>query len=339
MKAFHRFSIILGMILLAVLVWRIGPGSILAELKNIGWWILPLVCLEGVAEGFHTLGWRRCLSATQENEPFHRLLGIKLAGYAMNNLTPTAGIGGEITKAALLAEKGGGAQAAGGVLVGKVTYVLAQLILVIIGSLVTLWFLDVSPALWAAVTLTGGLLLSALGFLFVLQKRGRLSSMVGWAGFLPIGETGHRRLRGVLEAVDGELRAYYSRNPYGLYRAMGWYGVGFACYILQIWWFLHAAGVQASFIMAAGLWCLAGWFELVGSVVPLRLGIQEGGRVISLAAFGYTPALGMALAALIRIQELIWGLVGLLIYPFLCSRESMRRTPGEDPCPRRPFVP
>lgn len=61
MKRFHKLSIILGLLLLAFLVWQIGPGQLWRELTLLGWGLVPFILLEGVSDLFRTHGWRYCL--------------------------------------------------------------------------------------------------------------------------------------------------------------------------------------------------------------------------------------------------------------------------------------
>ncbi len=62
MKTFHRYSIVLGVLLLAVLVWKIGPWDLFRQMASIGWGMAILLLLEGLEHVFHTQGWRHCLS-------------------------------------------------------------------------------------------------------------------------------------------------------------------------------------------------------------------------------------------------------------------------------------
>ena len=102
MKKFHTFSLILGFILLVVLIRSIGLKGLWQDLTLVGWGLLPLILIEGVADIFHTIGWRYCLSAPHRTLSFFRLFRIRMAGGAINYLTPTAALGGEVTKGTLL---------------------------------------------------------------------------------------------------------------------------------------------------------------------------------------------------------------------------------------------
>src|SRR5271155_3879755 len=114
MKAFHAVLLGLGVVFLAWLVAHVGAGELWHELSALGWGLIPLMLGEGVAEMIHTIGWRHCLSGPLRAVPWSFLFRVRMAGYAINYLTPTAAIGGEVTKAALLTSKATGPEAMSG---------------------------------------------------------------------------------------------------------------------------------------------------------------------------------------------------------------------------------
>ena len=71
-------------------------------------------------------------------------------------------------------------QAAADVIIDKLSYTLAQLIFVVLGSFFVLWKIKLPLVVWVA-TLAGNTLLGTglLGFL-VVQKYGKLGTIVRW---------------------------------------------------------------------------------------------------------------------------------------------------------------
>jgi hypothetical protein len=180
MKKFHTCSLLLGICLLGFLIWKIGPMVLWRELALLGWGLVPLILSEGVADLFHTLGWRYCLSGPNRDLSFFQIFRIRMAGASINYLTPTAGLGGEVTKGVLLSLSHQGPEAPSGAIIGKLAYSLAQLLLVVFGSFAILWAIRLPAGVLAAM-FTGTILLGAgiLGFL-VVQKYGKLGAIVRW---------------------------------------------------------------------------------------------------------------------------------------------------------------
>jgi uncharacterized membrane protein YbhN (UPF0104 family) len=184
MKKFHAGSILLGIGLLTLLIWKIGLGALWRDLSLLGWGLVPFVLLEGIVKIFYTLGWRYCLSPPHRSLPFFRLLGIHLAGHSINYFTPTATLGGEVVKGTLLSRSHGGPEAATGVIIGKLAYALSQLLFVVLGSIFVLWRIRLPMA--GSIAMLAGTLLLAAGIVafLVVQKRGKLGA-VGRGGANP----------------------------------------------------------------------------------------------------------------------------------------------------------
>lgn len=189
MKKLHRFSLLLGFFLLTLLIWKIGIKGLWQEMTLLGWGLVPLVLIEGMADLFHTLGWRHCLSGPLRFLPFFQIFRIRMAGCSITALTPTAGLGGEVTKGTLLSLNHQGPEAATGVMIGKLAYAPAQLLFVVVGSTTVLWRIHLPLDLWIAI-LTASLLLGAgiLGFL-VVQKYWKRGVFLRWLVAHRVGAT------------------------------------------------------------------------------------------------------------------------------------------------------
>lgn len=314
MKRFHTISVVLGIALLALLIWQIGVGELWNELTLLGWGLVPLVLIEGVADIFHTLGWRHCLSDVHRALPFFRIFRIRLAGYSINYLTPTATLGGEMTKGTLLTMDQGGAGAVTGVLIGKLAYTLAQLLFVSLGSMIILWGIPLPGGLWPAMLASSAVLATGvLGFLLV-QKYGKLGALVRWLVERRVGGKFLRSASQHITEVDDELRAFYGNRPGDLPIAMFWHTLGLTCGIVQTWYFLFLLTDHASPAVAAGIWFLGSWFDFMTFAIPLGIGVQEATRVIALKAVGFDLVMGLTYGVTLRLEQIFWAAVGLLCY-------------------------
>jgi glycosyltransferase 2 family protein len=322
MKKFHTASIVLGIILLLYLIWEIGAGELWRELAILGWGLVPLVLMEGIANFFHTLGWRRCLTGTQRSLPFFRLFRIRLAGFSINYLTPTADLGGEVTKGTLLTAESNGTSAATSVLIGRLALTLTQLLFVALGSILTLWKVPLPTGVWPAM-LIGNALLAAgvVGFLLV-QKYGKLSTLVRWLVDRNLGGKVLQRAAKHVTDVDSELRSFYEKRQRDFLVAMFYYTLGYTCGILQTWFFLYLLTDAASLRVAAGIWFLGSWFDFLTFAIPLGIGIQEATRVVALKALGFDSVMGLAYGVTLRLEQLFWAGCGLLCYATLLSEKS-----------------
>jgi len=57
MKKFHVGSILLGIVLLILLIWKIGLDALWRDLSLLGWGLVPFVLIEGIALRLEQLFW------------------------------------------------------------------------------------------------------------------------------------------------------------------------------------------------------------------------------------------------------------------------------------------
>jgi uncharacterized protein (TIRG00374 family) len=91
---------------------------------------------EFVAYLANTTAWRYAFPPPRPRVSFRTLLAARLAGEAINNLTPTATIGGEVVRGRMLLGVVDQSAAWASIAIGKLMQTLAQMIFVFIGLVV-----------------------------------------------------------------------------------------------------------------------------------------------------------------------------------------------------------
>ncbi len=275
------------------------------------------------------VGWRHCLSGPHRDLSISRIFSIRLAGGSISYLTPTADLGGEVVKGTLLALNHSGPEAVTGVIIGKLSYAMSKLLFVGAGSLIILWRVQLPAGVWAAM-LTGSVFLGAgiLGFLAV-QKYGRLGALVRWMAAHRIGGKTLRKSADGLTRVDAALKLFYREHPYDLFLSMIWHILGMTCGILQSWYFLYLLTGSSSPNLAAGVWFLGSWLDLLSFPIPMNLGVLEASRVIVFTLLGFGSAIGLSYGVTLRVEQIFWAGIGLFIYWALLAESG--RNLSEEP--------
>jgi hypothetical protein len=331
LKKLNTILLLLGLVFLICLVWRIGVGQLWRQLAALGWGVVFLILGEGAAELIHSAAWRPCLSGPLRSLPLFCLFRIRMAGYAINYLTPTAALGGELTKSSLLASKYRGYEAISGVLIEKACLALAHLLFVVLGGAVLLWRVVLPRALWLAMLSTSLLVAVGIVVFFQLQKHGKLGVVLRWLAARRIGGRVVEKAAGGITQVDEALKSYYRERPWDLVLSVLGHMVAFTVGIGQTWLFFRLANRDASLGVAAAAWILGMWFDLVTFAVPLNLGTLEGTRTVGLKAIGYDAVLGMAYGVTQRFAQLFWAGFGLANHALLISKErrlAAEKVPG-----------
>jgi uncharacterized protein (TIRG00374 family) len=330
MKKFHTVLLGLGVALFAYLLSRIGVGELWRELGLLGWGLVPLMLGEGIAEMVHTLGWRHCLSGPLKSLSWATLFRIRMAGYAINYLTPTAALGGELTKGVLLAAHHRGPEAASGVLIGKVCFAVSHLTFVTLGALLVVWRLQMPRSLWTAMLVCGGLLAAGIITFLLLQSYGKLGAILRWFAARYPNARSLQSAAQHLTAVDDTMVRFYRERPTDFLFAISWHLIGYSIGIAQTWLFFHLLHHDTTLSVIAGTWFLGMWFDLLTFAVPQNLGTLEATRIIMLRAIGYTALMGMTYGFAQRLAQIFWACFGLINHALLASRTGAPGIPSED---------
>ena len=314
MKRLHTVLLISGVGFLVYLVWKVGCDELWQQLRALGWGLVPLLLSEGVANLAHTAGWRHCLWVQDRSVPLFRLFRMTMAGFAINYLTPSASVVGELTKVGLLASQRRTPEAVSSVLVDKFCLAAGHLLLVLAGSVILLMRVELPWGLRLAMILSTLLLgVGIFGFMLV-QKRGKLGWLLRWLVAHGWGGNGLATAAQDVSEVDERLKMFYRERRQELLPSIGWHLFGHSIGVAQTWFFFRALNqpVSVTGIVGASILCL--WFDLVSFAIPLGLGALEGGRIVAFRAIGSSALLGMTFGATLRLAQIFWACFGLLSY-------------------------
>jgi uncharacterized membrane protein YbhN (UPF0104 family) len=131
-------------------------------------------------------------------------------------------------------------------------------------------------------------------------------------------------------SIDDHLKNYHRGHRRDFWRANLLLWVGFTIGgIIQAWVFEVVVLKETSLLIAFTIWILGSWFDMVMFAVPAGIGTKELGRVLVFQAMHFPAAAGAAFALILRMEELFWTLVGLLLYIVMVPEEKRRKATEE----------
>ena len=313
--ALHLLAALGGLSLLGLLIWDIGVHNVVVYLRQIGW-SAPLLLLPALAIVLlDAKGWSNALPTTTfiPHIPLWRWSLARLAGEAVNNLTPTAGIGGEPVKVYMLRSHGLPAEAGfASVVAAKTALTISQIFFILLGFPFFLYRMGWIGQFWWVLA---PLLLVAYAFIVVLI-RWQQDGLIAW--FVHI-------LRRILprwsrlarweehaRQIDGHLFAFYRDNPRGFLSAIVYHFCGWLFGAVEVAFFLYLMGVSISPVDAFIIETMIQPLTVAGVIIPGSLGVQDAGGVYLCHLLGLDAGAGLTLMALKRLREAVLNLVGLL---------------------------
>jgi uncharacterized protein (TIRG00374 family) len=318
-----------GVVLLGAMMRQVGWQGIVESLQAIGPWLAPFLLIEAIPQSLHTVGWAACFPGPKLPLHFRQLFLIRLAGTAINQVTPTANMGGEVVRALLLESFLPRAQAVAPVVIGKTTVTIAQMGYLSLGTLYLMWRIPLPTKLQWALSLTVGLIsVGVLGFV-LLQRYGLLSRLLHSLQYLRLSPQQVQRLAQRLAVLDAQLIAYYTTSHRRFLCSLVLHGVAFALdgvktYIL-LWLLLGAKAPH--FAEALTVAVAVAVLDQMFFFVPGRLGTLEGVRFTVLSTLGMANVYGFAFGLIARLDNLVWSGLGLGAYA-LCTRYPRLLQPG-----------
>ncbi len=137
----HRLQLLfllLGVGLFVFVVQKAGLSEIARGLHAVGWSFAAIFALELLIDFLHSEGWRRCFPDGKDSVSRFDALLARTAGVAVNVLTPTATVGGEVIKGMLLRRWVPLADGFASVMIDKLTFAVSQAIFLCVGAVAVL---------------------------------------------------------------------------------------------------------------------------------------------------------------------------------------------------------
>jgi glycosyltransferase 2 family protein len=318
-----------GALLLAALIHSIGLAQLASDLRRFGWGFGVVIALELVVDGNNTLAWRRTFSTAPPVGLAH-LFWVRLAGTAVNQVTPTATIGGEVVKVMLLRPYVRTSEAAASIIAARMSYAIGQAALVLVGFATLLGRLENAPELAFAIVLGFALTVAGVFAFVVLQHRGFFTALVDVAARLGFGASVLERLRAGSGALDQRLAVLYRERPGAFAASVAWHFASQLVSLVQLFLVLVWLGTPTALATCLAIEAFALVIDSALFFVPARLGVQEGGRVLVFTTLGLSAATGLAVALILRLTQLALAGLGLAAYGYLsAARPAPAGSPSE----------
>jgi putative membrane protein len=312
-----------GAALLTVLILREGAARVAAALAAASW-AVPVVVLINIPRLFSDGAAWLALVPRSDRPRFITAVWIRWVGGSVNDLLPSARLGGDILTARLATIRGrlpptlAAAVAMVNMTVSvtlRISVTIAALLLIAtVTGLANLYVPTLVAGLLALIAIIGFYFVQRVGFFrLVSGVASRVRNLTKWSFLTRNGPN-----------FDGTVRRLYSRLPALVVCASFW-AASWLAGCVETWVALFALGVQSSFIVALIVETAGQSIRSVFFIVPAGLGIFEGGMVMICGLFGISGDVALALSLIRRAREALFSGPGLIIWQFIEARRVLRR--------------
>jgi uncharacterized protein (TIRG00374 family) len=316
MRSVRALLLMLGTVLFAALLIRVGPEAVASLLAQLSWYLTLIVVFpHGLMTTLDTLGWR--FAFQRDAVPFRSLLAARLAGEAFNMTTPTASVGGEAVKAWFIRPYVPLAESLPSVVIAKTTITIAQALYLATGLVVAMTVLPRTSTLLQIMQWLLGLEILGVGGFVAVQVFGLLGAggrVLQRLGLLA--PTGGAQLMG---QMDSALAHFYRDQPGRLVLSVTCHYLGWVLGGLEAYLILWALGLPVSLSTAVLIDAFGSGVGFAAFLVPARLGAAEAGQVAVFMALGLGGPAGLTFALVQRVREAAWTGIGFLALTTLRS--------------------
>ena len=332
----NNLFFILGVAAVVVMLFTFDVSfvELWQHLCHAGYWLIPIIGVWIIIYGINALSWQTIIRSKREpgeEVSFWRIYRLTITGYALNYATPVGGLGGEPYRIMELSKDIGNQRAASSVILYAMMHFFAHfwywfssifiyLALAAVGDL---------PINTAIGTLLGMIIVLCAGAFYVFSKgyrKGLVANVIRWIGHIP-GLKGwstrfQERHAESLHNIDEQIAALYAFDKRAFYRSLLLEYLSRVVQSSEVMFMLLLFGIDCgggfnglllTFLHSFLIVSFTTFFANLIGFLPMQLGVQEGGFVLSIAALGLSAALGIFVSIICRVREIIWILVGLLL--------------------------
>ena len=315
MRILKILYLIAGIALLVLVLSEVDIAEVISRVGQVGWGFSAVLGIYLMAFLVDSFSWQLALISVPIGVRWlYRLWKIRMVGEVFNAVMPAAGMGGEPVKAVLLKKHYdvGIRESTASLILAKTINMIALVAFLTVGFALML----ASPDLPGAHKAIAGLGLAACGIgtamLFLLQRL-KVSSLTGsWISRTRFGSPVFRIVHH-LEDMDTRLATFYVHHKRRLAFAVGIAFVNWVLGVIEIFYVTVFLGNPVTFTEA---WIIESVAQLVrfGTFfIPASIGAQEGAFLLVVTVITGSPGLGVAVAVVRRMREVVWIVWGLTL--------------------------
>jgi glycosyltransferase 2 family protein len=314
MRRLTQVLLLLAAIALVLMLNEIGWANVGRQFLKVGYWWPLLLLPYGMMNYLSALSWSLLLLTRTSRPSMSRLFFLRLAGESLNQLTPTASMGGEPYKAFRLQAEGmPWEDATASVVIQKGIMVLSLVTYVFLGLALIPFMLPGAGAYLGTLT-WGALILGTLVTAFiVVQGRNPCTSGIRLLDRFGLCPAKLKARESECAGLDAWLSGFYRKHPGRSILAFALVFLGWALHAGEVYLFFWLIDHPISWIMALSLDALSVLFAALGFMIPASLGVQDGGTILVSLGFNLGAALGAAFTIVRRLREAFWLALGLLV--------------------------
>lgn len=311
---FNIVMMVVGGVALYLMLRSHGWSEFRSMLANVGWWFAVVLALELASLMTDGAAIHAFMRPEARMISYWRVLGANMSGRAINVLTPGGALG-EPMKLMLLSAAAPRARALSSLVLFNLTIAYIAVTAMIIGIPITLLVLNIPHTVKVMVGIGMAVLIPAMIALGVVVHRGATRTVVDLLQRVRIIKKERADdWREKLKDTDKHIRELQTNRSAGTWKGILWVLASKALSWSSSITLIAAVGVHITPTLVVGVLSvglLIGW---ISQIVPMGLGVQDGGNYALFGLLGATGPQGLLVAMLQRARSISIAILGLGVF-------------------------
>ena len=322
-KKYQNIFFIFGLVVLIIMVTQLDFADAWQKIQHAGYWFFAVVVLWAFLYIFNTAAWFTIIRSQTKNQEerksisFHWLYKVTVSGFALNYATPGGLMGGEPYRIIELTPKIGTERATSSVVLYAMTHIFSHFWFWLISIFLYILTQPVNLFMGTMLTLTFAFCVSAIWFFLTGYKKGLAVRVMNLVRHIPFikkwTEPFVANHKEELDRIDTQIASLHNQNPRTFLTIVLLELSCRLCSALEIFFILLVLLPSVNYFDCILILAFTSLFANMLFFIPLQLGGREGGFLMSITGLGLTTSAGVFVALLVRIRELIWTAIGLLL--------------------------
>jgi lysylphosphatidylglycerol synthase-like protein len=336
---------ILGVGLLAYMVFRTGQGAVWKQIRGVGWGLAVVIILGGLAQLVKTWAWRQTFTCDISALSWSHSLGAQLASDAAGQFGFAGKLLGEGLRVSMIAANVPIADGISSSAIDGALHIFTAAVVTVVGITATLLFAPLSDSLRVYALLVVGVLVAvmALAGVAVANRWHLMGNAARAIARFPWFKRFVLHKLPTIDSAERNLLTFYRQNPGAFYANLTLNSLWHSMAVLEVYLILYFMGIRIGVAGACAVEGLTKVINLVGAVSPGNFGTYEGGNILLATLLGVSGPAGLTLALCRRARAVFWAAIGAACVAIMSRGRAVSmigvKSDDEDPPLRNACIP
>ena len=330
---YHNYFFLIGVLVLAFMVYKLGIKTIYENLRNTGWWFIPIFGIWIIVYFFNAWSLNIIITdGTPESKKvkIRQLMKLTISAYAINYMTPLS-IGGEPYKALKLKDDLGTHKATSSVLLYVMMHYVSHFFFWLISIPVFIFIMPevsgvIQIVLWAVFLSCVMLILWA----YSVFTKGVIKNALSIATRFPFVGRKIRLYRDKnqhhLNEMDLLISDLYTNRKKDFFASLFVELISRYISCFEVYFMAIPLAFDLSFIQSYLIVSIATLIANIFFFAPMQMGTREGGFVLATTTLALPAGISVYIGLCTRIRELFWIMIGVLLTKIKLPAKKFQQT-------------